>query len=94
MRADRPGKAWMLLNVGVTAGIAKEADDATQLAVEALVSTATDASTAGVAKIVATGASVVFMLTRHGRDVILPKFTEMEIVMNRPVSLSRISAAK
>jgi hypothetical protein len=87
LHGDRPGTAWMLINAGVTAGIAKEADDATQLLVEALVSTATDASTAGTAKIVAACASGVFMLTRHGRDVILPQFTEMDIVFDRPVSL-------
>jgi hypothetical protein len=87
LHGDRPGKAWMLINSGVTAGIAKEADDATQLLVEALISTATDASTAGTAKIVSACVSGVFMLTRHGRDVVLPRFTEMDIVFDRPVSL-------
>jgi len=28
------------------------------------------------------------MLTRHGRDVVLPKFTEMDITFSRPVVLS------
>jgi hypothetical protein len=77
----------MLINAGATAGIAKEADDATQLLVEALVSTATDASTAGTAKIVGACASAVFMVTRHGRDVVLPRFTEMNITFDRPVLL-------
>jgi hypothetical protein len=86
LRGERPGKLWMLLNIGATSGIAKEADDLTQLAIEAIVSTATDASTAGVARIVSTCASGVFMLTRHGRDVVLPKYTEMQIVFNRPTS--------
>ncbi len=84
LRGDRPGKAWMLINVGVTAGIAKEVDDGTQLVIEALVSTATDASTAGTARIAATCASGLFMLTRHGRDVVLPKFTEMSVMFDRP----------
>jgi hypothetical protein len=87
LHGERPGKAWMLINAGATAGIAKEADDATQLLVEALVSTATDASTAGTAKIVGACASAVFMLTRHGRDVVLPRFTEMNITFDRPVLL-------
>ena len=94
MRGDRPGKAWMLLNLGVTSGIAKEADDGTQLLIEALVSTATDASTAGMAKIASTCASGIFMLTRHGRDVVLPKYTEMQIVFDRPVELPGLIAAK
>lgn len=84
---ERPGKAWMLINAGVTSGIAKEADDGTQLVIEAIVSTATDASTAGVAKIAATCASAVFMLTRHGRDVVIPKYSELTIVFDRPVTV-------
>ena len=87
LHGDRPGKAWMAINLGVTAGIAKEADDTIQLIIEAIVSTATDVSTAGVGKLVATGASGLFMLTRRGRDVVLPKFTEMNIVLDRPLSL-------
>jgi len=88
MHGERPGKAWMAINLGVTGGIAKEVDDGLQLAVEAIVSTATDASTAGTARIAATCASAVFMLTRHGRDVVLPRFTELTIVFDRPVSVS------
>jgi len=87
LSGGRPGKAWMLINLGVTAGIAKETDDGLQLVIEALVSTATDASTAGVARIVAACTSGIFMVTRHGRDVVLPRFTEMDITFNRPFSL-------
>jgi hypothetical protein len=87
MKGDHPGKAWMLIHIGVTSGIAKVADDGTQLLVEALVSTATDASTAGTAKIVAACASGIFMITRHGRDVILPRFTEMDVLFDRPAPL-------
>ncbi len=93
LHGDRPGKAWMAINLGVTAGIAKEADDATQLLVEALVSSATDASTAGTARIVGICASSVFLLTRHGRDVVLPRFTEMNISFDRPVSVPGTPAA-
>jgi len=87
LRADRPGKLWMLANIGVTAGLAKVTDDTTQLIIEAVVSTATDASTAGSAKIAATCVSGVFMLTRRGRDVVIPQFTEMDVMFDRPVSL-------
>lgn len=87
MHGDRPGRVWMLLNGGVTPGISKEVDDTTQLIVEALVSTATDASTAGTAKIVSTCVSTFFVLTRHGRDVVLPKYTQLRIVFDRPVEI-------
>jgi hypothetical protein len=87
MHGDRPGKLWMLLNAGVTAGIGKEVDDGTQLIIEALASTATDASTAGAARIVSTCVSAIFMLTRHGRDVVLPKYTQLKITFDRPVQI-------
>jgi hypothetical protein len=83
-----PGKAWMLANVAATGGIAKVADDGIQLLVEAVSSTATDASTAGTGRIVALCASGIFMITRHGRDVMLPQFTEMNLMLDRPVSLN------
>jgi hypothetical protein len=87
LRGDRPGKVWMLINLGTSLGISKVVDDSTQLVIELIVSTATDASTAGLARIVAACISGVFMITRHGRDVVLPKFTEMRIVLDEPVSL-------
>jgi hypothetical protein len=93
LTGERPGKAWMLINIGVTAGIAKEVDDGLQLAIEAAVSTATDASTAGTARIAGICGSTLFMLTRHGRDVVLPRFTEMDIMFDRPVSLPVPQAA-
>jgi hypothetical protein len=89
LRGERPGKAWMAINIGVTAGLAKEVDDGTQLLVEALISTATDASTAGTARIVSSCISGIYMVTRHGRDVVLPRFTEMDIALDRPLSLTK-----
>jgi hypothetical protein len=88
LKGERPGKAWLAINLGMTAGIAKVADDGTQLLIEALISSATDVSTAGTARIAASCVSAVLLLTRRGRDVVLPKFTEMEIIFDRPVSLS------
>jgi hypothetical protein len=86
MHGDRSGEVWMLLKAGVTAGISKEVDATTQLIVEALVSTATDASTAGTAKIVSSCVSTFFVLTRHGRDVVLPKYPVGD-VFDRPVEI-------
>lgn len=87
LRGERPGKAWMAINLAVTAGVAKEADDGFQLVFEAIVSTATDASTAGTARIISSCASAIFLATRHGRDVVLPRFTEMNMSLDRPLSL-------
>jgi len=88
LHGSRPGAMWMLINAGVAGGIAKEVDDGTQLIAEAIISTATDASTAGTARIAGSIVSGVFMLTRKGRDVVLPNHTEMAITLNRPLTFS------
>ncbi|HEY3973219.1 MAG TPA: hypothetical protein VGM18_09465 [Candidatus Sulfotelmatobacter sp.] len=88
LHGERPGNPWMAINLGMSAGLAKEVDDGVQIAIEALVSTATDASTAGSARIVSTCVSGIYLATRHGRDVVLPRFTEMEISLDRPLSLN------
>lgn len=87
LRGAHPGKLWTLINLGTTGGIAKVSDDGLQLVIEAVVSTATDVSTAGTGRIAASCASAIFMITRHGRDVVLPKYTEMNIVFNRSVAV-------
>lgn len=88
LHGSRPGVMWMLINGGVTAGIAKEVDDGMQLIVEALISTATDASTAGTARLAGAVVSGVFMLTRKGHDVVLPNHTEIALTLNRPLTFS------
>lgn len=88
LHGERPGKVWMAIYLGMTAGISKEVDDGVQLAIEAIVSTATDASTAGTARIISGCVSGLYMATRRGRDVVLPRFTEMDISFDRPVTLN------
>jgi hypothetical protein len=87
LHGEHPGAAWMAINIGMTAGISKEVDDGVQLVIEAILSTATDASTAGTARIISSCVSGIYMATRRGRDVVLPRFSEMEISLDRPVSL-------
>ena len=93
IHAQNPGKARFLLDFGVTGGISKVSDDTTQLIIEAISSTATDASTAGVARLAAMGATGIFLLTRHGRDVILPPYTEMDVSLSRAALLGSDSPA-
>jgi hypothetical protein len=90
LSGGRPGKIWMLANLGATAGISKVADDTTQLLAEVLISTATDASTAGIARIIGACVSGAFMLARHGRDVVLPKYTEMIVTFDRSPVLNAV----
>src|ERR1041385_6852877 len=95
LRGERPGKVWMAINFGMTTGIAKGVDDSMQLVIEALISTATDASTAGTSRLISSAASALYMARPHGRDVVLPRFTEMDISFDRAVSLNtpQITAA-
>jgi hypothetical protein len=79
----------MLINGGVAGGMAKEVDDATQLIVEAMISTATDASTAGTARIAGSIVSAAYMLTRKGHDVMLTNHTVLTITLNRPLMFSQ-----
>lgn len=88
VRSYGPSKATLFFNLGVTAGISKVTDDGLQLLLEALISTATDASTAGVARYAAAASSLTFLLTRRGQDVTLPKYTELVITFTRPVVLT------
>ena len=88
LHGARPGFGWMVLNLAATGGIAKLTDDGVQLVIELIVSSATDVSTAGTARIVGACVSGIFLLTRHGRDVVLPKYTEMEIAFDRTMLLS------
>ncbi len=92
LHGSRPGALWMLINGGVAGGIAKEVDDGTQLLVEALLSTATDASTAGTARIAGSVVSGLYLLTRKGHDVVLPNHTEMGITLNRPLTITAEAA--
>ena len=87
LSGEGPSKVRFLIDLGVTGGISKVTDDSFQLIAEALISTATDASTAGGAKIVAAALSGLYLITRHGRDVSLPPYTRMEISFDRPALL-------
>ena len=87
LRGGNPGRARVLIDLGVTAGIAKVTDDSFQLVAEALLSTATDASTAGSARLAAAAFSGLYLISRHGRDVVLPKYTEMDMRFDQPRSV-------
>jgi hypothetical protein len=91
VRAGSPGKARLMIDLGVSGAIAKVTDDSFQLIAEALVSTATDASTAGTSRLVAAALAGAYFIARRGRDVILPKYTPMDITFTQPPSLLLLS---
>lgn len=87
MTGGSPGKARLLIDLGVGVGISKVTDDSYQLVTEALISTATDASTAGTARLIGLALSGLYLLTRRGRDVTLPRYTTITLRFDRPPSL-------
>lgn len=89
LRGGSPGKKQLLADLGVGFAISKVADDSFQLIAEALISTATDASTAGTARLVGMALGGLFFIKRRGRDVVLPPYTMIYIRFDRsPTFLS------
>jgi hypothetical protein len=84
-----PGTKRLLVALGVGFGFAKLADDSFQLIAEALVSTATDASTAGTARLIGMAVGGVIFIKRRGRDVVLPPYTMIDVRFDRsPLTLT------
>ncbi len=87
LKGGSPGKKRLLIELGVGYGLSKVADDTYQLIVEAFISTATDASTAGTARLIGLGFTGVYWLTRRGRDVSLPPYTILKVRFDRTPTL-------
>jgi hypothetical protein len=81
-----PGKKRLLIDLGVSFAFAKIADDSYELIEEALASAATDASTAGTARLIGMAVGGLFFIKRHGRDVVLPPYTIIDIRFDRSPS--------
>ena len=86
LSGGNPGKKRLLVDVGVDFGLSKVADDSFQLIAEVLVSTATDASTAGTARLIGMAVGGYLFIRRHGRNVVLPPYTMINIRFDRPPS--------
>lgn len=85
-------KKRMLLEVSEFALMSKVVDDLTQLGIEAAVASATDASTAGVARYVALPVSAIAIAVQKGRDVKLKAGTSLVIEMEgapKPIGATR-----
>lgn len=87
LRGGSPGKKRPLFDLGVYFGLSKVSDDSFQLIAQALVSTATDASTAGTARLVGIAVGGFFFIKRHGRNVVLPPYTMLNVRFDRSPSL-------
>lgn len=87
MSGGSPGKKRLLIDAGVSFAFSKVADDTYQLITEALVSTATDASTAGTARLIGMAVGGFFFIRRRGRNVVLPPDSIIDIRFARSPAL-------
>ena len=83
MRGRKPGIGKALVDIGMGYAFGKIADDLSEAPIRAIAAGMGDASVATVARYVGFGTASVFLITRHGRDVKLAKYSEIEIYFAR-----------
>jgi hypothetical protein len=94
MRGRKPGIGKALVDIGMGYAFGKIADDLSEAPIRAIAAGMGDASVATAARYVGFGTASVFLITRHGRDVKLAKYSEIEIYFARdPESAGKPASA-
>lgn len=83
LRGLKPGVANALVDLSIAYAVGKVTDDIAETPIRAVGAAMSDAAVANAARYFGLGASAVFLVTRHGRDVILPRYSEIEIDFGR-----------
>ena len=83
LRGLKPGLKNALVDLGYAYAIGKVADDVAETPIRAVGATMSDAAVANAARYFGLSASAIFLVTRHGRDVQLQKYAEIEIEFGR-----------
>jgi len=83
LRGLKPGVANALVDLGIAYAVGKLSDDLAETPIRAIGAAMSDAAVANAARYFGLGASAAFLITRHGRDVYLPRYSEMEIDFGR-----------
>jgi hypothetical protein len=83
MRGRKPGIGKALVDVGFGYAFGKIADDLSEAPIRAIAAGMGNASVASAARYVGFGTASVFLITRHGREVKLAKYSEIEIHVAR-----------
>jgi len=87
----RPGVTNALVDLGIAYTLGKVTDDLAETPIRAVGAAMSDAAVANAARYFGLGASAVFLITRHGRDVYLPRYSEIEIDFGRLSEQARTS---
>lgn len=94
MRGRKPGMGKALVDIALGYAFGKIADDLSEAPIRAIAAGMGDASVATAARYVGFGTASVFLITRHGRDVKLAKYSEIEIYFARdPESAGKPASA-
>ena len=93
LRGLRPGVANALVDLGIAYAVGKLSDDLAETPIRAIGTALSDAAVANAARYFGLGASAAFLITRHGRDVYLPRYSEMEIDFGRLTEQPRMPAS-
>jgi hypothetical protein len=93
LRGLRPGVTNALVDLGIAYAAGKVTDDLAETPIRAAGAAMSDAAVANAARYFGLGASVAFLITRHGRDVYLPRYSEIEIDFGRLGDQASSSAA-
>jgi hypothetical protein len=83
VRGLKPGVANALVDLGIAYVLGKTTDDIAETPIRAIGAAMSDAAVANAARYFGLGASAAFPVARHGRDVSLPRYTEVEIDFGR-----------
>jgi hypothetical protein len=90
LHGRKPGMLNGLVDIGYAYFLGKVSDDIAETPIRAIGAAMSDAAVANAARYVGLGSSLVFLITRHGRDVYMPKYSLIEIDFGR---VSETSAA-
>lgn len=83
LRGIKPGLTNAVVDLGLAFAVGKTTDDISEAPIRAIGAGMGDAAVANAARYVGLGASIAFLVTRHGRDVYLPKYGEIEVDFGR-----------
>jgi hypothetical protein len=83
LRGLKPGLTNALVDVSIAYAVGKATDDIAETPIRAIGAAMSDAAVANAARYFGLGASAVFLVTRHGRDVRLARYSEIEIDFGR-----------
>lgn len=83
LHGRKPGMVNGLVDLGYAYALGKVSDDISETPIRAIGASMSNAAVANAARYVGLGTSLAFLLTRHGRDVYLPKYALSEIDFGR-----------